>query len=120
MILIPRTLVLFGYGLLVMLLSLRSMRANRLKERHVLLFLMIGLPFLVLAVWPDGIVVLADLLGMEVPTAMILCLAGFLILVIFELLSIVSVQERKITRLAQEVSLLRQAVPPRQAAPRES
>ena len=101
-----RTAILLGYGILVIGLALRSLRAQRLKERYVLLFVLIGLPFLVLAVWPDGIVWLSELLGMEKHTTMVLCLAGFLILVIFELLSIVSVQERRIAALAQHVGIL--------------
>lgn len=103
-----RTIILVGYGLLLLLLSLRSLRAQRLKERYVLLFTLTGLPFLVLAMWPDGIVFLSDVLEIEKPTLLVLALAAFLILIIFELFSIVSVQERRITSLAQHVGILLQ------------
>ena len=113
-----RTLLLIGYGCLVIALALRSLRAQRLKERYVLLFLFIGLPFLLLGFWPDGIVLASKWLGMEKPTIMVLALAGFLILVIFQLLSIVSVQDRRITSLTQEVGLLREEL--RSGPPRET
>jgi hypothetical protein len=103
-----RTIILVGYGLLLLTLSLRSLRAQRLKERYVLLFTLTGLPFLVLAMWPDGIVFLSDVLEIEKPTLLVLALAAFLILIIFELFSIVSVQERRITSLAQHVGILLQ------------
>lgn len=103
-----RTIILLGYGLLLLLMSLRSLRAQRLKERYVLLFALTGLPFLVLALWPDGVVFLSRALDIEKPTLLVLALAAFLILIIFELFSIVSVQERRITSLAQHVGILLQ------------
>lgn len=101
-----RSLILVVYGGSLLLLALRSLRAQRLKERYVLLFLMIGLPFLTLAVWPDALRRIAELMGMPYHTVMILCLTGFLLLILFELLSIVSVQERQMATLAQMVSIL--------------
>jgi len=61
---------------------------------------------LVLAFWPRIIDKLADVTHIEQPTVMLLCISIFLILIIFELLSIVSVQDRKITTLAQLVGIL--------------
>jgi len=97
-------LIIFGGGLL--LLSLRSLRAMRLKERYVLLFASVGLPFLALAIWPDGILWVADALQMEKATFMILCLGVFTILLLLKLLSVVSVQERQIAALTQIVGIL--------------
>jgi hypothetical protein len=105
-----RTLILLIVAFALIYLTLRSLRAHRLKERHVLLFLLTGIPFLILALWPDGIVFLSDLLTIEKPTLLVLVVAVFFILTTFELLSLVSVQERKITTLAQEVAILRQQV----------
>jgi len=99
-------LLVFGIGLL--LLAVRSLRAQRLKERYVVLLIFTGLPFLTLAIWPDALALTAQWMGMTYHTLMVLCLAAFLILVIFELLSIVSVQERRIATLAQQVALLMQ------------
>ncbi len=101
-----RNAILLLYGGMLLLLAVRSLRAQRLKERYVLLLVFTGLPFLALAVWPDALGWAAQMLDMTYHTLMVLCLAGFLILIIFELLSIVSVQERRIAQLAQMMAIL--------------
>ncbi len=106
-----RSLFLLIVGGSLLLMALRSLRAMRLKERYALLFFLTGLPFLVLAVWPDGIVFLERTLGIEKPTIMVLCLAAFVLMVLFQLLSIVSVQDRQIATLTQIVAILEQDRP---------
>ena len=101
-----RTIILLTYGLGLIILALRSLRAQRLRERYVLLFVAIGLPFLILSLWPDGIVWLSNVLRIEKATLLVLLVTGFLLLVIFELLSIVSVHERKIATLTQLTAIL--------------
>jgi hypothetical protein len=101
-----RSLILMIFGISLLLLAIRRLRQFRLKERFSLLFLLLGLPFLVLAFWPRGVEYLASATHIERPTVMLFCISVFLILVIFELLSIVSVQDRKITTLAQLVGIL--------------
>jgi hypothetical protein len=103
---IVRSLILIIFGGSLLLLAVRRLKQFRLKERFSLLFLLLGLPFLVLAFWPRLIEKLADVTHIEQPTVMLLCISIFLILIIFELLSIVSVQDRKITTLAQLVGIL--------------
>lgn len=103
-----RTLILLVIGATILWLVLRSLRAMRLKERYALLMLGVGLPFVLLALWPDAVVYLSGVLGIEKPTLLVLGLTVFVVLIIFELLSIVSVQERKITALAQIVGILSQ------------
>lgn len=101
-----RTIILAVFGVTLFMLAVRSLRAQRLKERYVLLFLAVSAPFLVFAAWPDGVVWLTNKLDIEKPTVLVLGLAAFVILMLFELLSIISVQERKIAALAQVVGLL--------------
>jgi hypothetical protein len=101
-----RTSILLLFAGTLLYKTFRSLRAHRLKERYVLVFLLTSLPFLVLAFVPNGIVFLSEEMDIEKPTLMIMGLAGFLILLIFELLSIVSQQDRKISALAQVVALL--------------
>jgi hypothetical protein len=103
-----RTIILGLYGAALIVLAFRSLQAQRLRERYVILFTGIGLPFLLLAAWPNGIVVASQLLRIERPTLLVLLVAGFLILVVFELLSIVSVHERKISTLTQESAILQE------------
>ncbi|MGH7215095.1 MAG: DUF2304 domain-containing protein, partial [Tepidisphaeraceae bacterium] len=74
--------------------------------RYAVLFLLIGFPFLILAWWPRGILWISTKLQIEPNTFMLLSLSIFLILAVFELLAIVSQQDRKITTLAQTVAIL--------------
>ena len=99
-------IILICFGTTVLLVAVRRMRAYRLKERHMILFTLMGLPFLVLAIWPAGVGWVALRLGVEYHTVSMLCIAAFLILMVFELLTIVSLQERKIATLAQIVGIL--------------
>lgn len=98
--------ILLVFGLGVLALAVRRLRNYKIKERHVLLFALTGLPFLVLAVWPSGIGWVAGKLRIEYHTVSLLCVAAFLILMVFELLTIVSLQDRKIATLAQIVGIL--------------
>lgn len=97
-------LVIFGGSLLV--LAVRRMRTYRLRERYAIVFAFLALPFIGLAFWPDAIVWLAMTLNIQYNTLALLGVTSFLILAVFELLSIVSVQEQKITALAQFVGIL--------------
>ena len=101
-----RGLILVIFGGTLLLLAIRRLKKFRLKERYTLLFLLLGMPFLVLAVWPQGVELLGRVTHIEQGTALLLCVSMFLILLVFELLTIVSVQDRKITTLAQMVGIL--------------
>ena len=70
------------------------------------MFLLLGLPFAVLAAWPNAIGYLADALDIHYQTVTLLCVTGFLTVMVFELLTIVSVQDQKISSLAQLVGIL--------------
>jgi hypothetical protein len=97
-------LILMGGSLLV--LALRRLRQFRLRERYALLFMLIGLPFIGLAFWQDGVAWMAGYLNMQYNTLALICVSVFLFLAVFELLTIVSQQDRKITTLAQMVGIL--------------
>jgi hypothetical protein len=101
-----QNLFLLAFGILLLLLAIRRLRTYRLKERYALLFLLIGLPFVALAFWPDGVGWMARQLGIQYNTLALICVSVFLFLVVFELLTIVSVQDQKITALAQLVAIL--------------
>ena len=103
---ILQNIFLATFGGLLLLLTIRRLRTYRLKERYALLFLLIGLPFVGLAFWPDGVGWMAKLLGIQYNTLALICVSVFLFLIVFELLTIVSVQDQKITALAQLVAIL--------------
>lgn len=104
--LIIARLILVSFGAVVFIAALRRLRTYRLKERHMLLFLFTGLPFLVLAIWPTGVGWVAQRLHIGYQTVSLLCVVAFLILMVFEFLTIVSLQERKISTLAQIVGIM--------------
>jgi hypothetical protein len=99
-------IILLCFGVTVLTVALRRLNSYRLKERHMLLFTMTGLPFLALAIWPGGVGWIAEKMGIEYHTVSVLCVAAFLILMVFELLTIVSLQDRKISTLAQIVGIM--------------
>jgi hypothetical protein len=103
---IVRSLFLVGFGGILLLLAVRRLRTYKLKERYALLFVLIGLPFVALSFWPDGVGWIAGKLGIQYTTLALICVSVFLFLIVFELLSIVSVQDQKITTLAQLVGIL--------------
>lgn len=103
-----RSFILIVFGLILLLLAVRRLRRYRLKERYALLFLFLGLPFLVLAIWPAAIDSVADALHIQYFTVMLLAISAFLILTVFELLTIVSRQDQRISTLAQLVAILQE------------
>lgn len=105
---IVRSIVLTLFGGLLLLLAVRRLRQFRLRERHALTFMLIGLPVICLAIWPGLIEVAAEWSGIEQKTVLIMAVSIVLLLMVFELLTIVSVQERRISVLAQHVGILMQ------------
>ena len=105
---IIRNLIVLVLGATILLMAIRSLRAGRLKERYALIFVLTGLPFLVLALWRDGVGYIANILDIDYRTLALIGVTTFFMLMIFKLLSIVSVQERRITTLAQHVGILMQ------------
>lgn len=102
-----QNLFLLLFGGLLLLLAIRRLRTYRLKERYALLFLLIGLPFVGLAFWPEGVAWVANhVLGIQYNTFALICVSVFLFLAVFELLTIVSMQDQRITALAQLVAIL--------------
>jgi len=101
-----RSVLLLAFGGTLLLLAVRSLRQHRLKEGYALLFFLLGLPFLGFAIWPDAIVWMESLLHIEKATLMVFALGTFTIMLIFKLLAVVSLQERRITSLAQEIAML--------------
>ena len=102
----PLNWILLIFGVSLLLLAVRRLRQYRLKERYALLFCFIGLPFLFLALRPRTIQWFSEQLNINYHTITLLCVTMFLILLIFELLTIISQQDRKITTLAQMVGIL--------------
>jgi Uncharacterized conserved protein (DUF2304) len=103
---LARSLFLVAFGGILLVLAVRRLRTYRLRERYALVFALLGLPFIALAFWPDGVGWIALRLNIQYNTLALIGVSCFLFLAVFELLSIVSVQDQKITALAQLVGIL--------------
>jgi hypothetical protein len=101
-----KTLIPLVFGVSLLLLAVRRLRQYRLKERYTLLFFCISAPLLGLSLWPDAVAYLAHKLHIEYGTVALLGVTALFSILILELLSIVSVQDRKINTLAQLVGIL--------------
>ena len=101
-----RTIFLLVFGATLLAMAIYRFRRQELKERYALLFALTGVPFLILAAWPNGVVYLSNVLMIEKPTIITLSVTVFVILVLFQLLSIVSIQDRRIATLSQMVAIL--------------
>lgn len=77
-----------------------------MKERYALIFLLLGLPFFGLAMRPSILGYIASSLEIDYHTLIILTVTAFFLLVFMELLTIVSMQDRKIATLSQMVGIL--------------
>jgi len=101
-----RSAFLVIFGGLLLFLAIRRLRRYRLRERYALVFALLALPFLGLALWPDALSWIGQRLDIQYNTLALLGVSSFLMLAVFELLSIVSVQDQKITALSQLVGIL--------------
>lgn len=115
---LPATAAVLVMAAVLIGFALRSLWAQRLKERYALVFLLIALPFLALAAWPDAIATLAAWVGIDYRTFALLVVTTFFIVLHIKLLSIISVQERRITTLAQHVAMIEMREPGTQATTR--
>ena len=86
----------------IFLLILDLVRRRRLAERYALLWMLAAISVLVLAIWTDGLDVIADVMGIQEPANAIFIIA---LGVIFVLLLHFSVAT---TRLAEETKILAQ------------
>jgi hypothetical protein len=95
--------------LAIFVLILELVRRRRLVERYALLWMAVAGALLVLAIWTDGLDVIADLMGIEEPANAIFILAFgtvFLLLLNFSVATSRLSEETKI--LAQESARLEQ------------
>ncbi|MHC4419666.1 MAG: DUF2304 domain-containing protein [Planctomycetota bacterium] len=101
-----RTVILLALGAFLVYTVARRMRRMRLKERHAIVLILTAVPFGVLAVWPDLINWLCGIMDIHYSTVLLAGVSLFFLLIVLELLSLVSVMERRISTLAQMVSIL--------------
>lgn len=114
-----RTAILLAIGAFLIFTVVRRMRHMQLKERHAIVLILTAVPFGVLAVWPDLIRRCCEMMDIHYSTVLLAGVSLFFLLIILELLSLVSTMERRISTLAQMVSILneRQGLVERDSTP---
>jgi hypothetical protein len=99
--------ILFSITFLAVVITL--VRKNKLQERYSLLWILMGIILLILSISPIFINTIAKWLDIKNPPSL-LFLFGLVYLIIYNLhiTTVISKQSEKITRLTQEVALLKQ------------
>ena len=83
-------------------------RQKKLKEAYAILWLFTGLIMLLLSVWTDCLRLISDLIGIYYPPAtLFLFLLGGIILILFQYSLLLSKNQERISRLAQEIAILK-------------
>lgn len=102
---------LFIFVIILTIITTNILKKGRIPAKYSLLWYFISLIVLVVAIFPKPVEYIANLLGVQVLSnlviAMFLCLLIFLTLT---LTIIVSGQKKKITLLIQELSILRNEI----------
>lgn len=97
------------FGIIFLIIVIELVRKNKLQERYSILWIFMSIILLVLSSSPVFINTLAKWLDIKNPPSL-LFLFGLVYLLIYNLhiTTVVSRQSEKITRLAQEIALLKQ------------
>jgi len=102
-----RCFILAG-TLAFLFIVLRAVRSGKLKEAYALLWIAAALVTGTFALFPRLLERLAAFLGFQIPAfALLLCMVGAILLLLFQITLIISAHQEKITRLMEETALLR-------------
>ena len=88
---------------------LELIRRKKLKEAYALIWLIMGVFFIILASWVQGLGYISELIGIVyAPATLFLVLLLTVILILIQFSVIISKQTDKIKSLTQELALLKQ------------
>jgi hypothetical protein len=97
-----------AFATLVLIIIMSLLLRRKLREKYAILWLIIGVALLVLAIFPQLLLGLSDLLGVVVPSNLIFALAIVLLVgVALHLSWELSLAEDEVRRVAEEVAILR-------------
>lgn len=95
-------------SVLFLFIILWSVRQKKLKEAYALLWLFIGIVMLFFSVWPSCLHLISKMIGIYYPPAtLFLALLSGIVLLLFQYALILSKNQEKISRLTQEISILK-------------
>ena len=93
---------------LLILAILDLVRRKKLKEKYSLLWIVTGVSFIVMALWPDSVKFLSASIGIITPSNLIFLLAVFFLIILsIHFSMIISALGEKTKLLAQELALLK-------------
>lgn len=105
-----RIVLLVGIVLYFIILG-GLLKKRRLQLKYTLLWIVMGLIFLLMAIFPNILVGLRNLLGFQDNmNTLYVILIGFIIILVMAVTSIVSHQSESIKKLAQENALLEKRI----------
>lgn len=101
-------IVLVIVALFMIYITLRNVRNNKIPIRYSLLWLLSGFILLFVALFPNAFGYISNLIGFQVSSNLVIGLfISLLLLITMMLTKIVSEQNKKITLLIEEISLLK-------------
>lgn len=102
---------LFIVSLLLIVISIISLRRGRMPVKYSLVWVFSSIIILLISVIPSFFVYLSKLAGFETMSNMVIGIFIFILLMITMILTIiVSSQKKKLTLLVQEISILKEKV----------
>jgi len=94
-------------SVLFLLFIFELTRKEKIREAYSLLWLFMGVVFLILSVWRDGLDSFSNFIGIGYsPTALMLVMIMGIVLILIQYSIVVSQQTDKIKQLSQELALL--------------
>ena len=98
-------------SLTFLLILFLCVRQKRLKEAYAILWFFFGLLMLVLSIWTDCLWTISELVGIAYPPAtLFLFLLCGTEMILFQYSLLLSRSQERVSRLAQEIALLRNEV----------
>jgi hypothetical protein len=104
-------IVLYAFGVLsalgVLAVVFEGLRRQRLRERHALWWIVGGLLALTISIFPDTLVLAAQLLGVDIAINLVFFVSiGLLFLVCIQMSAELTLLERRTRKLAESTALL--------------
>ena len=112
---IPFQVLALSGTFIFLIVVLRYVYKSKIKEAYALLWIAATLVTAVFAIFPEQLSSLAAFLGIVTPAfALILCMLGCILLLLFQITIIISGHHERITRLLEEIALLKEELAARE------
>ncbi len=99
-------MLMAGVSLMVLLVTVESIRRYRLRERYAIIWVLTGAVIMLCAFFPNILRIFSLWFGMQYVTSVVAIVFTFLILVAFHFSTALSLARDNLDRLAQQISIL--------------